>query len=150
MSVAKERVTLSFLSDDNQPPIPLMSFRMPKGEIAELYRAGRALCQAWAGLLLPASSANRNWDSQTAILGWRATFSIARPSTRHGRIRCKLAFRAFARIPLGPDRLATSFFDDFRLPDRRQPEPSLSLPGLFPHRYSLYPVKHGRATPGSC
>ena len=56
--------------------------------------------------------------------------------------------RACARTPLGWDYLATfSCFSDARLPDRRQPEPSLSLPGLFPHRYSLYPVKHGPATP---
>ena len=56
--------------------------------------------------------------------------------------------RACARTPLGWDYLATfSCFSDARLPDRRQPEPSLSLLGLFPHRYSLYPVKHGPATP---
>ena len=56
--------------------------------------------------------------------------------------------RACAGTPLGWDYFATfSCSSGARLPDRRQPEPSLSLPGLFPHRYLLYPGKHGPATP---
>ena len=75
-----------------------------------------------------------NWDTQTAILAWRAKFSIARPSTRQGRIGCRPGFRACARTLLGVGRLATFFFGDSRLPDRKQLELSLSLLGRFPRR----------------